>query len=79
MNVNKLDEVIGKFNNGQHRYQNSAITNKVIQSLANGGDPYTLIDELCQIIDNHNEQFSDYVSRDTRPITILIDDKKLNI
>lgn len=66
----KTDECISRFKNGKERYRNSPTFNKVIQILVRDMDPYDIIDDLCQSIDDQSRAFEQYVIRDTRPTII---------
>lgn len=43
-----LTELIGKFENGEERFQTSALFNNVIHHLANGADIYFILDTLIK-------------------------------
>ena len=73
---NKTDEFIAMFKNGKERYKTSATFNKVVQMLVRGVSTYEVIDCLCQMSDDQNEAFIQYIHRDTRP---LITDNKTRI
>ncbi len=66
----KTDECIAKFKNGKERYQQSATFNRVLQMLVRDVDPYDIIDQLCQMTDDNQKAFEQYVHRDTRPMTM---------
>jgi hypothetical protein len=65
----KTDECIARFKNGKERYKTSPTFNIVVQMLVRGTDPYEVIDRLCQMSDDQTNAFSQYITRDTRPIT----------
>jgi hypothetical protein len=67
----KTDECISLFKNGKDRYRNSPTFNKVVQMLVRDVDPYDIIDQLCQSLDDQSKAFEQYVIRDTRPIINL--------
>ena len=73
---NKTDEFIAMFKNGKERYKTSATFNRVVQMLVRGCSPYEIIDSLCQMSDDQNEAFIQYIYRDTRP---MITDNKTRI
>lgn len=60
---NQIDSYISKFKNGEERYNKSALVNKVINSLASGSNPYEIIDQLCQMNDDINDAFVDYMTK----------------
>lgn len=70
----KIDECIAKFKNGKERYRNSATFNRIIQMLVRDVDPYDIIDQLCQMNDDNQKAFEQYVYRDTRPMRIFEND-----
>lgn len=70
----KTDECISKFKNGKERYRKSPTFNRVIQMLVRGVDPFDVIDQLCQVTDDTQKAFEQYVIRDERPIQIKIKD-----
>ena len=39
--------------------------------LVRGTDPYEVIDHLCQMSDDQTNAFSQYITRDTRPMKIF--------
>jgi len=59
----KTDECIAKFKNGKERYKQSATFNRVIQMLVRDVDPYEIIDQLCQTIDDIQKAFNQYAFR----------------
>lgn len=65
----KTDECISRFKNGKDRYRNSPTFNKVVQMLVRDVDPYDIIDQLCQSLDDQSKAFEQYILRDTRPMT----------
>jgi hypothetical protein len=66
----KTEECIFKFKNGRERYRQSPTFNVVVQMLVRGIDPYDVIDQLCQSMDDTQEAFKQYMARYTsmRPI-----------
>lgn len=58
-NINNL---VSKFENGKERFYKSATVNKVIQSLARDADPIAILDDLCKIIDDQNENMKKLVN-----------------
>jgi hypothetical protein len=66
----KTDECIARFKNGKERYRNSATFNRVVQMLVRDADPYEIIDHLCQMSDDQNKAFEQYIHRDTRPMVM---------
>jgi hypothetical protein len=64
----KLDEIISKFPNGIERYKTSATFNRVCQMLARGATEFEVIDQLVTITDDTQNAFSNYITRDTRPM-----------
>lgn len=64
----KTSECIAKFKNGNHRYQQSALFNQVVQMLVRGVDPYDVIDHLVQVNEDTLNAFTQYLHRDTRPM-----------
>lgn len=64
----KTDEFIAMFKNGKERYKTSTTFNRVVQMLVRGVSPYEVIDCLCQMSDDQNEAFIQYIHRDTRPM-----------
>lgn len=67
----RLDTCISRFKNGRERYHNSITLRTAIEVLMMGGDPYEIIDMLCQQNDDLAERFKDYVNRDTRPMLLV--------
>lgn len=67
----KTDECISRFKNGKDRYRNSPTFNKVVQMLVRDIDPYDIIDQLCQSLDDQSKAFEQYILRDTRSMTIF--------
>ena len=63
----KTEEYIIKFVNGEERYRTSPTFNIAIQMLVRGVDPYQVIDQLCQNVDDLNEAFKQYILRDPKP------------
>ena len=57
-----LNEVIDSFKNGEERYYKSSTVNVIINSLVSGEDPIKLIDQLCQMNDDINDRFIEYVN-----------------
>lgn len=49
----KIDSLISKFENGKERYQQSAMFNRVINTLARGADPLIVIDQLITAYDGN--------------------------
>ena len=66
----KTDECIAKFKNGKERYQQSATFNRVVQMLVRDADPYEIIDQLCQMNDDNQKAFEQYIRRFTRPMVM---------
>lgn len=67
----KTDECVSRFKNGKERYRNSPTFNKVVQMLVRDVDPYDIIDQLCQSLDDQSRAFEQYIIRDTRPLTSI--------
>lgn len=59
----KTDECIDRFRNGKERYRTSATFNKVVQALVREVEPYEIIDQLCQMLDDQSKAFEQYVYR----------------
>ena len=74
---NKTDECIARFKNGKERYKTSVTFNKVVQMLVRGVSPYEVIDCLCQMSDDQNEAFIQYINRDNR--SMITDNKAITI
>jgi len=66
----KTDECIAKFKNGKERYQQSATFNRAVQMLVRDVDPYDIIDQLCQMTDDNQKAFEQYIHRDTKPMVM---------
>lgn len=66
----KTDEIIAKFKNGKQLYQKSATFNIIVQMLVRNVDPYDVIFQLCQIVEDSQKAFQQYIYRDTRPLII---------
>jgi hypothetical protein len=62
----KTDECIARFKNGKERYKTSPTFNRAVQMLVRDVDPYDIIDQLCQMSDDHTKAFEQYIHRDTR-------------
>lgn len=56
-----ISELIEKFPNGQERFLNSALFNQIIQSLARGTEPLSIIDDLIVMQEETTERFKDYI------------------
>lgn len=67
----KTDECIARFKDGEYRFKTSPTLNRVVQMLVRGEDPYAIIDHLCQMSDDQQKAFEQYVLRDTRPLVIF--------
>jgi hypothetical protein len=48
-----LTSLISKFENGKERYQQSAMFNRVINTLVRGADPLVVIDQLIKAYDGN--------------------------
>lgn len=69
----KTDECIAKFKNGKERYRTSPTFNRVVQMLVRDAEPYDIIDQLCEILDDTQKAFEQFAFRDTRPMIITRD------
>ncbi len=64
----KTDEVVARFKNGKERYKKSPTFNRVVQMLVRDVDSYDIIDALCEMTDDNQKAFEQYISRDSRPM-----------
>lgn len=64
----KIDEIIELFPKGKELYKTSPLFNKVIQMLARGETPYTLLVHLIQSHEDMSNAMASYIQRDTRPL-----------
>jgi hypothetical protein len=73
----KTDEYIALFKNGKERYVNSVFFNSVIQMLVAGANPYEIIDNLCQNLDDQTKAFEQHIQRTTNPSFIITYDSEI--
>lgn len=66
-----LKELIGKFENGEERFQTSVLFNNVIHHLANGADIYFILDTLIKNSDKMIDELQKaYQGMPIKPIII---------
>jgi len=66
----KLSELIKEFKNGEELYKRSPIFNVCIQQMLEGATIHEVFEDVIKIHERTNNAFSDYVTRDARPIYI---------
>lgn len=66
-----LADLISKFENGQERYQKSALFAQVIDSLFHGVDPFYIINDLITSKEDQQKAFEDYIKTDVRPMGVM--------
>jgi hypothetical protein len=66
----KTEQCIARFKNGKERYRNSATFNLAVQMLVRSEDPYEVIEQLCQRLDDQSRAFEQFVHRDKRPMVM---------
>ena len=66
----KTSEYIAKFKNGEKKYHESVLFNRVINMLVRDVDPIDVIDQLITVAENTQRAFEQYIFRDIRPINI---------
>lgn len=65
-----IDSIIAKFANGQEKFQKIAAYRAVIEALARGADPITILDQTVQMYEDKVKEFVDFATGDTRPLVI---------
>ena len=66
----KTDEMLAKFPDGKRRFRESALFNKVIQTLIRDGDPFVIIDQLINSAEDSQKALEQYMNRTTPSISI---------
>lgn len=64
------EELIPKFKDGDKRYLESALFNKVVQMLIRGADPILIIDQLVEMNDETQKKFQEYMINAPMPTRI---------
>ena len=67
----ELDLVLSKFKDANELYKKSALFNNIVNSLARGNDPYSIIQQLVVDSENQTQRFQDYVQKDCRPFVVM--------
>jgi hypothetical protein len=68
----KTKELIGKFKNGERLYRESALFNRVIQSMVRGVSELEIIEQLIHITNDTIKAQEFYMIGDTRPMTFPV-------
>lgn len=68
---NKIKYILSKFPDGEKRFRESAIFNKVIQCLIRDVDPMVIIDQLIDTTERTQKAFTDYAQKAPMPPIIL--------
>ncbi|MBK5213619.1 MAG: hypothetical protein JJE55_08175 [Flavobacteriaceae bacterium] len=63
----KVAELLTKFKDSKVRYNHYALFTKVIDSLANGADPYQIIDHLLGTIEGLTETLNEQLQKGSFP------------
>jgi hypothetical protein len=66
----KITEILMKMpctlEGATQKYRESALFNQVVSSIANGASPYILIDQLIEIIESVQKDYTDHMLKCTR-------------
>lgn len=76
--IAKLRMYIAQFTNGEKRYQESALVHRAVEVLVREGDPYQIIDQLIQIIDDNAKYMEELININMKPLLIQIDKTALD-
>ena len=63
----RVNDILSKVQNGDIKYNQSPLFRNMVETIIRGGDEWEMIDKLIIMIEEQNQQFIDYVNRDTRP------------
>jgi hypothetical protein len=64
----RIHNILSKVQNGDVKYNTSPLFRSMVEVVVNGGSEWEMIDKLITMIEEQNQQFIDYVNRDTRPL-----------
>jgi hypothetical protein len=68
----RIHNILSKVQNGNVKYNTSPLFRSMVEVVVNGGSEWEMIDKLITMIEEQNQQFIDYVNRDTRPFITLV-------
>ena len=66
----KTTDMIKRFENGEKRYRQSALFHTIIQTLVRCDDPYVVIDQLINVVEDTQNAMSELHKRASFPIII---------
>lgn len=69
----KKNELITKFKNGEKRYQESALFNRVIQMLVRDADVYEIIGQLINVAEDSQKALGEHLAYGSSPRYVPLD------
>jgi len=68
----KISKLLQKFKNGEDLYRKSALFNQAIQMMVEGMNEFEVLEQVILANERTINAFTDYVNRDSRPMSINV-------